>query len=295
MPIQFQEAGVHDVSKSNPRDIVYIKGNETTDGSIRFRFITTVPPDAPETEAHVELRATGVWNDTGLMFSAGSISLGRDLKVSAAGRFLETVDISSSISTPNKFLIPHIEFANVGEIEHAKMPVTDTFKQFPIFTGTPDGQVTGTTIGQIFTGITNRILERSNHEVGTIGATAEIQISFFAGVNNAGILFNRFNIPASDMVANTPLNIVFAEDFGIERSTIFQEFKSVNAISLKTIGGNIITEQEGHPLGTEDILLDNQVLTKGSDPDSITPADLDFVFAKDLSLVVNNLFPNQNP
>jgi len=66
-----------DVSVRNPRDGIYIKGDADTDESIRLLL------DSTATIAHMERRADGVWNDTGLRLSAASIELGRDFIISA--------------------------------------------------------------------------------------------------------------------------------------------------------------------------------------------------------------------
>ena len=79
LTINIERSGVHDVSRSNPRDILYIRGNATTDGSIRLMFDVNDPPPA---EAHIELLKQDpisgefVWNDTGLRFDSSSVSLG---------------------------------------------------------------------------------------------------------------------------------------------------------------------------------------------------------------------------
>ena len=55
MTTSIQRPGTLDVTVSNPNNILYIIGNETTDGSIRFIF------ESPDNEAHVEKRENGVW------------------------------------------------------------------------------------------------------------------------------------------------------------------------------------------------------------------------------------------
>ena len=73
--------GGPDVTRANKRSILYVTtdptaviGDETNiDGSIRFVF---TPGD---TEAHIEAKADGVWNDTSLRVAASSLMLGRDL------------------------------------------------------------------------------------------------------------------------------------------------------------------------------------------------------------------------
>lgn len=275
MEINIQRSGVVNPSINNPFSTLYIKGNESTDGSIRL--IHTDPDEI----AHIELRANGVWNDTGFMFSSGSISLGRDLLLSAVGGFLETVNPSMMVDHL-KTLVPHIEFTTAGTKNAAHMPILDVRETFVVFDGPSTGEIISTTIGQTFTVDPTRVLHSSTHEVGSISATEEIIVSYYKGSDNTGDLLNSMKLPASDMIAGQPLTIVYDSDFGFETvQTIFFEFISDNNISLETnAGGDVITSQDGHILAELDIMLDEFVLAN----------DLSLVFDNDLNIVVHNRF-----
>ncbi|MEE8234215.1 MAG: hypothetical protein V3R41_06010 [Gammaproteobacteria bacterium] len=267
--------GGPDVTRRNKRSILYITGDDNTDGSIRIIF---TPGDD---DAHLELRTAGVFNDTGLRLSSSSLRLGRDMIVSAAAGFIETVN-PSAIVGHQKALIPHIEFTELGTNGHAHAPILNILETFIVFPGPATGEIIGTTIGQGINSAPRRLLDSSIHEVGSVGATATVQISFYMGSDNSGVLFNRFKIPASDMVANQPLVIDYKEDFGFEGDTdIFQEFVSSSNISLKTdAGGDILTTHIGHEMKELDMVLEELVLTN----------DLSITFGNDLAFVTNNRF-----
>ena len=289
MGVHFEHAGSTDVTIINPRDILYIKGNETTDGSIRFRFITRVPPDPQETFAHIELRGSGVWNDTGMIFSSGSISLGRDLSVSAVGEFLQTflASVDPLLGTrslhghnpyhpfsgtePNPTLIPPASGFPI-------MPVLDFPELVDIFPNTgPFTFITGTSINISFPVLPDRVLTQSQHFVGTTAATSEVQITY----TQNSVVLNRFIIPASQMPASTLLELDFDEEFGLGGSGIVQNFTSANTISLReNVSGDIVTRHDGFPQSTQDIILEEFVLSD----------DLSLVFDNDGSFVVNNRF-----
>lgn len=270
-----QRPGTIDVTKNNPRDILYIKGNEITDGSIRIMFTDG------DASSHIELRQSGVWNDTGFRFASSSVSLGRDLQLSAVGGFLETVNLSEIVDHI-KSLVPHIEFNQTGTMGAAHMPITDTRTTFNVFAGPPFSEIISTAIGQSFSVTPTRILHSATHTVGTVGATAEVEVSYYKGVDNTGILLNRMMLPASDMVAGQPFTIVYDSDFGFENVvTIFFEFVSVNNISLETnFAGDVITSQDGHILDELDVMLDEFVIAN----------DLSFVFDNNLNITVHNRF-----
>lgn len=275
MDINIQRSGSINPAISNPFDTLYLKGNENTDGSIR---LILTPPDEM---GHIELREDGVWNNTGFMFSSGSISLGRDLLLSAVGPFLETVN-PSMVVDHLKTLIPHIEFTMAGTTGAGHMPILDARETFIVFAGPPAGEIISTTIGQTFTVSPTRLLHSTTHEVGSVGASAEIQVNYYKGVDNTGILINDMMLPSSDMIAGQPLTVVYDSDFGFENvETIFFEFVSDNNISLAiNAGGDVITSQDGHTLAELDIMLDEFVLTN----------DLSFVFDNNLNFVVHNRF-----
>jgi len=283
MPLNIQKAGSLDVSIANPRDILYIRGNETTDGSIRFHFLG----EPGETEAHVELRASGVWNDTGMIFSAGSINLGRDLRVSAVLEFLQTFNASADPLLLTRSLYGHIPYHPFSGTEPNLtppltgmpiMPVLDfpvLFDVFPPFT--PDNDITGTTISIIFPTLSARVLTDSQHQTGGVAASAPVEITY----TKNGVILTRFNIPASQMPASSLLELKFDEDFGLEGSGIVQTFTSDNLFSLSRNAANdIITRHDGFPKSTVDIILEEFVVTD----------DLSIVFDNNASFVVNNRF-----
>jgi len=276
--------GGPDLSRRNKRSILYITTDDTNptgfdsdpDGSIRIIFTPGDPT------AHIEAKANGVYNDTGFRFASSSILLGRDLSASAVGGYIETVNLSE-IDDHLKSLIPHIQFDITGTFGSAHMPVLDKREDFIIFDGPADGEILSTTIGQIFSGAPSRVLHSSTHEVGSISATAPIQITYYKGTDNTGPILSRFNLGTNTMIANQPLVIIFDSDFGFENDqNIFFEFISQQNIALKTnAGGNVITTHNGHTLDELDIILDEFVLAN----------DLSLTFDNNLNFTVHNRFP----
>jgi len=276
--------GGPDVTRRNKRSILYITTDDTTvigadtdpDGSIRIVFTPGDP------SAHIEAKASGVYNDTGFRFASSSVLIGRDLQASAVGGFLETLNLSE-IDDHLKALIPHIQFDINGTLGAAHTPILDVRKDFVVFPGPTSFQTVATSIGQVFTSVPTRVLHSVTHQVGTIQSTAPVEVSYYKGTDNTGPLLNRINLPSNSMVASTPLVIVYDSDFGFENATqIFFEFKSSANISLeKNSAGNVITTQNGHELTELDNILDEFVLAN----------DLGITFDNNLNVVVHNRFP----
>ena len=265
-----------DLTRNNPRDIIYVKGNDTLDGSIRITF------DAGDDSAHIESRADGVWNDAGFRVSSSSVEIGRDMKMSAVGAFVETVNQSEMVGHL-KSLIPHIQFDEDGTLTRpGRMPIVDALETFVIFAGPATGETVGTSIGQGFPSSNTRVLESVTHTTGSVAATSQVEVSYYKGTDNTGTLVNRFNIPSSTMPADTDFTITYDSDFGFRSGDdVFVEFVSDEDISLATnTDGDVITSQDGHALNQLDIMLDEFVLGN----------DLSIAFDNDLNVVVHNRF-----
>ncbi len=281
--VEIQRPPGVNVGVNNPGKSVYIgninagsSANDTTDGSIRLQF------DVGDSEAHVALRADGVWNDTGFRFASSSVALGRDLKMGAVGGYVETLNLSE-IDQHIRALLPHMQFSGLGSIMPAHMPVLDVRQDFVVFAGPATGETIATTIGQVFAVVPSRILHSTTHTTGTVAATAPIQISYYKGTDNTGSLISRFNIPTATMPAGTTFTTVFDDDFGFENAqSIFVEFFSVNNISLVTnASGEVITTQNGHVQAELDIVLQELILDN----------DLSLCFDNNLDLAIHNRFP----
>ena len=231
---------------------LYIKGSELVDGSIRFIF--TVGDDV----GHIELRESGVWNDTGFRFASNSVKVGRDLTLSAVAGILETNNPSALVGHV-KSLIPHIEFDDDGtrQVQTPILAEETTVLIYGPVTGEVNAKTHGIDLGQV----PSRVIEHSFHEIGTVGATDEVVVSVYVGTDNTGILINRRTLPASDLVTKTQLDINYDNDLGFEGgSNIFMEFVSDTAFTMEVdASGNPVTTHEMHELAVIEILTENLV------------------------------------
>ena len=243
----------------NNRPTLYIVGNEDTDGSIRLIFNSS---DADI--SNIESREEGVWNDTGLRFATSSVEIGRDLILSAVAGILETNNPSGTAGHV-KSLIPHIEF-DVAGTRQPQTPILDAESVFVIYSGAVS-EITATSIGIDLGQVPSRVIAHSFHEVGTVGATVEVEVSVYIGTDNTGTLINRRNLPFGDLVADTQLDIDYDNDLGFEGGTnVFMEFVSDVAFSLKTdSGGNPLTTHEAHELAVLEIVTENMIYDEALD------------------------------
>lgn len=267
-------AGVQNNAKEPEGDnVLYIVGDNDTDGSIRFSF------SAGGRNANLEKRTSGVWNDDGMRIASSSLDIGRDMTLSAVAGHLETNNPSAAVGH-TRGLIPHIEFNDEGT-RQAETPIVDVEKFFTVF-GTAVGETTANTIGINIGTTPGRIIENSIHEVGATVPTSQVTVSFYTGTDNTGFLFNQKILPASDFTANTTLSIDYDLDLGFEANvSVFMEFKSDTPLSLKTdAGGNPLTIHEAHELDEIGIFTENVIYD----------VDLGLVLTNDLNLVYGRQF-----
>ncbi len=243
----------------------------TEDGTIRI----CSEPDDPVT--HIELQENGVFNDTSFRFAPSSIQIGRDLDISAAAGFIETGNPSGTVGHIRS-LIPHIQFEDSGT-EHPHTPILDAEEVFDVYTVSA-GEIVAQTIG-INLGVSpGRVLEESIHEVGSVGSTQPIVVTFHLGTDNTGFVIDRRTLPADTMVANTTLEIDYNNDLGfLAGQQIFMQFQSTANISLKIDAlGNPLTKQEAHELDTLELMTNN--IMRNTDGHTMLNIDNEAMFAR---------------
>lgn len=261
MTVQIQQPPGVNVGVSNPGTIVYIKGNESTDGSIRDILL---PGDTVATR---QLRANGVWNASSIRIGPGSLDIDLDMIVSAVAGYLETINPSEAAGH-RRSLVPHIEFDDTFGTTQSQLhvPTANLPETFVVFS-TAVSEVAGTTLGQILGVSPGRSLKTSIHEVGTVGASADVTVNIYTGTDNTGTKVSTLNFPASDLLANTAFTINYGEVFGFDEGVnYFQEFVSANSFTLKTdAGGNILTTHIGNEFGEILAVTENMVYDESLD------------------------------
>lgn len=192
----YDGSNIVDVSSSNTLDVVYVSGDENTDGSLRLS------PSDNGTEVQFELRTNGVWNDTGIQIAAGTVYLGRELQLSAGGEFLLTRDQSESL----RALVPHTRLDTtdntLGTEEATIVPHLGTKQiQYVVTTGAVPDLATEHTWSYVadYTGLQDGLWLF----IGNIAPSDPITVEFWrTDDTNPDNLFFRKSFPASDFSPN---------------------------------------------------------------------------------------------
>lgn len=177
-------------------DSVYILGDESTDGSLRL-----IPDTSFSTEVEFQRRNEGVWNDTGILIAASTVYLGRELRISAAGEFILTRDVSERI----KSLVPHVVYDDAtGSQEFITVPLAGELQnEVPV---QPDfsGEITGSIIE--FTApwtLETALLSLVDLKTGSTAASDAVLLQVWRGTDDTGELFFQRTYPADQLPANS--------------------------------------------------------------------------------------------
>ena len=202
-----------DLTKNNPLGVLYLKGNEFLDGSIRIIL-------GDDGIATVEERAISVWNPGELELAQGSLLLDRDVKLSAAGHHL----VVTAPEIEKKHVIVGQDFDDSGtnppESASVGPKITRVVRQ-------PDNSVELTLANHSSTISTTELLLCPTIYVQTGGtaASGDVQVLLTEGVPPNDIDFFRKNFPASKFIANTELVLDLSADVqfdpGVQINAIF--------------------------------------------------------------------------
>ena len=260
-------------NEANRSRIVYLNGDDTTDGSIRIML------NSGEIVSHIEARKDGVWNDTSFRFASSSVFIGRDFTLSAAAGFIETKSLST-LGILIQSLVPETQFTDIGT-EQPKTPILKAREEFVIFTD-PVSETIGNIIGINLGASATKVLGSSRHEVGSVGASSSVTVSLHKGVDNTGFLIDRRVLPPVMLLANTALVIDYFKEVGfLAGDPIFMEFASSSAISLKTdAADNPLTIIDGQEMSTLELLTENLIYDIG----------LNYILDSSLNPVYSNQF-----
>jgi len=249
--------GGPDVTRRNKRDTLFVRGNENTDGSIRF-FKRSGAND--NEFVRVEKRDNGSFNLTGLKFSGGSIHIGESLSLSASGSFIRTKNLAEV--NPEIFaLVPEIPFDPEGT-DFLITPFLDKMILDPVLPGPTFTQTTSTLISQICPASTGRVVETILHEAGSLSANNPVDYKIFVGTDNTGPLIFEVTLPPSAFAANQPV-VVFLNSSVVfeEGANIFIEMSSITSFSLDLNSNlDVITSLDKHDLKLSGVFTENQML-----------------------------------
>lgn len=239
--------GGADVTERNSSDVIYIKDDESTDGAIRV-----IPDIRLGTEVEFQLRANGVWNDTGIVIAGSTIYLGRELKLSGAGEWLLTRDESENL----KAAVPHMRLdrmdENNGTETYPTVPVLGVKNiQEVISTGSVDTSDTDHEIS--WTATFSGLQDAFYVFIGATAPSADVTVEFWRDVRDVtGNLFFTRNYPASDFASSSVVRIEEGEIVEVNQGdTVIIILKSSVAFDMRENFGDFYYALDYWPISFE--------------------------------------------
>ena len=216
---------VEDLSESNSSEfsILYVNGDEETDGSRRIIV------DPLSNVATFEERTGGVWNLGELLISGESLNVGRNLTISAAGEFL----IVQNKATQTKSIVALSKFDDSGTEHHAENVI---FTPRHLFTAQPifDTEFIGTQLIAVALGVVNTVTYNILFKTGSVVPTEEMVFTIRLVDENGPVLYQRIH-PASQFPANSDITIEMVPSFDFPIGTLIHaEWTSISNFSMLT-------------------------------------------------------------
>ncbi len=227
MSLTIQRPGTVDVTKDNPPNVVYVKGNETTDGSVRYSIVVNRGVNVTE----IQKRIGGLWQPTSFKTGANSVLVGTLISLSAAGTNLITTDDDG-----------HTNFHVRSEVENGVATTLSNiinsfaFQERAVFRSDESSEFTGTTIeAQTIDNPVHLITQSFYFKTGATEATEPVRIQAWDGFGDTGLLIFDQTYSTLDFPSNTEIKLGLEGflEFGIGANTLTRISSGAN-FSLKT-------------------------------------------------------------
>lgn len=183
---------------NNPAGVVYLLGDEFTDGSIRL----IVDVDIPE----VQERKSGIWVAGELRLDASTLFLGRDVSIKGIGSHLQI----NSEESGNKSLLLETRF-NDGGTELPHTHVLGPRQNRVVFVPDETGEIITSLFELAVTSFLTAFRYKYYFKSGSVAATQPVTMTLTKGSIPGGTLVFAEAMPASQWPANTEVEV----DLGI--------------------------------------------------------------------------------
>lgn len=221
------EKGRSGVTIVNPLEVSYMKGNESTDGSIRYKIITF----ANKLVTEIQERNDGIWAGASFKTGPNSVIVGNLISLAAAGNSLITEDIDGTAHFHVRSGVANGVTTDLSNIIHASA----FFEEF-VLESDVSGEFTGTEISKIDTNTAFHLISQKFYlKTGATAATEPIRIQAWDGTDETGNLLFDQTYPASSFLSNSDVTLTLNGFLEFELNVqTFTKISSDATFSLKT-------------------------------------------------------------
>ncbi len=205
----------------------YLKGNDTTDNSIRITI------DKDSGFAIIERRLDGIWQSDSLKTSPTSVLVGSRVKITGLGCYLAVEDLDGHIH-----FHAHSDFDGELSITDTKMINAYNFAERRVLQPDNSGEYVGQNFESNFYATSSVLTQNRYFQTGSIVPTTPVTIKIYESVDAEGFrIFNQI-YPASNFPADS--EIILSMDGFFETkatTTYFLSITSDTDFSIKTNEG----------------------------------------------------------
>ena len=189
--VQIQRPSGVNVGVNNPGTIVYLSGNDTTDGSVRLLADT-------DGIAELQERNQGIWEPGELRLSAGTLFLGQDVAISGVGSHLQI----NSVESNRKSLLLETIFDDAG----SALPHTHILaprQNRVVFSSNEIGEIVTSLFELEVASFITAFRYQYYFKTGSVAATQSVTMTLTKGHAPGGTLVFTKTMPASQWSADT--------------------------------------------------------------------------------------------
>lgn len=178
-----------DITSVNPANVIYLKGKENVDGSLRI-----IKDDDDPLMFEFQVRVNGAWNKTGVEVGGdNALLVSEGLTIAGAGPHIRTKDNSTS----REFIHPRTGFDTNGSVESGIAPHLDSEIIRSITQPDESGIMSGSNFMWEEVVLEDRFLSRVYFNIVT-QPTDVVEFHIHSGSHNGEVFFEQ-NIGPSDL------------------------------------------------------------------------------------------------
>ncbi len=210
------------IEGSSASGIIYVYGNENTDGSLRLTHDGNIMCPEKRTE--------GIWKPSSFEVGPGTLWIDKAVGIAKAGHHLLSESASGEFHLP-----AHSDFDGSLSLSDAKTLYAYYLSEHQITQSDYSNEWIGTEFSWSEQSTIHGLLKKGYWKTGSIPATQPIRIQTWEGIDENGVLIFDQKYPASDFIINTEIGTI--EDGFIELTPgqdYFTKISSEGNFSLLT-------------------------------------------------------------
>jgi len=221
---------VYNITEENATGVLYIVGDDETEGSIRITI------DEVTGNTILEKRTDDIWAATTLELGSDSLLLGKQVGIAGIGHHLAT-----ELPDGHYHLLAHSHFDGEETDGESRMLFAYNYEASRAFQ--PDFSTTfiGTNIEFGFTGVGHVMTKNIHYKTGGTVPTTPVRIRIYEGTDDTGILVFDQSYPPASFPADSDIELAYRGFVEYEDGTdYFLKYSCATDFSLKANAGTTV-------------------------------------------------------